>query len=149
MEVVLLANLYYLNHHRVHNVRVVVVHSKLRSVAVPSVAQIPLAHLVQSYGEHVSVILLAYTHEESLNHAAEEQPVVVGGTDGAQTLQSVDVALLCHLVKLSPCSLGSTHKALYEIRRVAQRLCHVAEPSNVVGIVRVYRILICLYSPLV
>ena len=148
-EVVLLAYLHHLNHHRVHGISVVVVHGKLRTVAIPSVAQIPLAHLAQSYGHYVSVIFLAYAHEESLNHAAEEQPVVVGRAYCAQTLESVDVALLGYVVELAPCCLGSAHEALHEIRSVAQRLCHVAEPGDMVGIVWVYRILVCLYSPCV
>ena len=93
------------------DVGVVIVEGHLRSVRVPSVAEIPFVDLVDGNGQGILVGFFADAHQEGFGHGAEEQPVVVGRTDHSQFLETLDVALLRFFVELLPGGFGSPQEA--------------------------------------
>ena len=133
--------------HGMDDVGVVIVEGHLRSVGVPSVAEIPFVDLVDGNGQGILVGFFADAHQEGFGHGAEEQPVVVGRTDHSQFLEALDVALLRFLVELLPGGFGSPQEAFGQIGCIYQNL-RGAFPEQAVGACGIDGVAVCLQRPL-
>ena len=142
-----LAGFEHFDVHGMDDVGVVIVEGHLRSVGVPSVAEIPFVDLVDGNGQGILVGFFADAHQEGFGHGAEEQPVVVGRTDHSQFLEALDVALLRFLVELLPGGFGSPQEAFGQIGCIYQNL-RGAFPEQAVGACGIDGVAVCLQRPL-
>ena len=142
-----LAGFEHFDVHGMDDVGVVIVEGHLRSVGVPSVAEIPFVDLVDGNSQGILVGFFSDAHQEGFGHGAEEQPVVVGRTDHSQFLEALDVALLRFLVELLPGGFGSPQEAFGQIGCIYQNL-RGAFPEQAVGACGINCVAVCLQRPL-